>query len=180
MRSAVEMSHLFLREALHPQAICVDATLGHGKDAQFFLEQGCRQVIAFEIQKDVLTDTVQRIADPRLEAYCQGHETMDAVLSQKADAMIFNFGYCPQVESSVQTSWPTSLEAVQKGLQLLRKKGRMALVFYPHEQGQIEAERIEAFLRTLDPHDYWVIAFHPLNQSTTPYLVGVEKRKETS
>ena len=83
MRSAVEMSHLFLREALHPQAICVDATLGHGKDAQFFLEQGCRQVIAFEIQEDVLTDTIQRIADPRLEAYCQGHETMDAILSQK-------------------------------------------------------------------------------------------------
>ena len=60
MRSAVEMSHLFLRDALHPQALCVDATLGHGKDAQFFLEQGCSQVIAFEIQEDVLTDTIHR------------------------------------------------------------------------------------------------------------------------
>lgn len=180
MRSAVEMSHLFLRNVLHSQAVCVDATLGHGKDAQFFLDQGCRQVIAFEIQEDVLLETVQRIGDSRLEAHCQGHETMEEVLTQEVDAMIFNFGYCPHADSKIKTSWSTSLVAVQKGLQMLRKKGRMALVFYPHAQGQMEAERIESYLSTLDPQDYWVIAFHPLNQRAVPYLVGVEKRKETS
>ena len=38
MKSMVELSHDFLLPTLHSQAICIDATLGKGKDAQFFLD----------------------------------------------------------------------------------------------------------------------------------------------
>ena len=177
MRSAVEMSHLFLRNVLHSQAVCVDATLGHGKDAQFFLDQGCRQVIAFEIQEDVLLETVQRIGDSRLEAHCQGHETMEEVLTQKVDAMIFNFGYCPGFDSQVKTNPKTSLEAIEKALYLLKKKGRMALVIYPHEEGREESKAIEIYLKKLDSHAFYIEKRTQLNQDHSPYLIGIEKLK---
>lgn len=32
MKSMVDLSHEFLKPVLHKQAICVDATLGQGKD----------------------------------------------------------------------------------------------------------------------------------------------------
>ncbi|WP_288001727.1 hypothetical protein [Holdemanella sp.] len=36
MKSMVDLSHEFLKPVLHKQAICVDATLGQGKDTDFF------------------------------------------------------------------------------------------------------------------------------------------------
>ena len=39
MKSMVELSHAFLQDILHPQALVIDATLGQGKDTLFFLQQ---------------------------------------------------------------------------------------------------------------------------------------------
>ena len=52
MKSMVELSHDFLLPTLHSQAICIDATLGKGKDAQFFLDHSVKKVYGFEIQKE--------------------------------------------------------------------------------------------------------------------------------
>lgn len=41
MKSMVDLSHEFLKPVLHKQAICVDATLGQGKDTDFFLSAKC-------------------------------------------------------------------------------------------------------------------------------------------
>lgn len=54
MKSMVDVSHEFLKPVLHKQAICVDATLGQGKDTDFFLSQNVHKVYGFEIQRDVL------------------------------------------------------------------------------------------------------------------------------
>lgn len=53
MKSMVDLSHEFLKSVLHKQAICVDATLGQGKDTDFFLSQNVHKVYGFEIQRDV-------------------------------------------------------------------------------------------------------------------------------
>ena len=51
MKSMVDLSHEFLKPVLHKQAICVDATLGQGKDTDFFLSQNVHKVYGFEIQR---------------------------------------------------------------------------------------------------------------------------------
>ena len=61
MKSVVEISHDFLKPALHKQAVCLDATMGNGKDTRFFLNQGVRKVIAFEIQQDIFEKTFHEI-----------------------------------------------------------------------------------------------------------------------
>ena len=45
MKSMVDLSHEFLKPVLHKQAICVDATLGQGKDTDFFLSQNVHKVV---------------------------------------------------------------------------------------------------------------------------------------
>ena len=57
MKSMVDVSHEFLKPVLHKQAICVDATLGQGKDTDFFLSQNVHKVYGFEIQRDVFEST---------------------------------------------------------------------------------------------------------------------------
>ena len=39
MKSIVDQSHDFLKDVLHKGAICIDATLGWGKDTDFFLKK---------------------------------------------------------------------------------------------------------------------------------------------
>ena len=71
MRSMVDESHLFLKPALHRRAVCVDATLGHGKDTAFFLSEGVQKVFAFEIQENILQNTMKKLEDPKVQAFCQ-------------------------------------------------------------------------------------------------------------
>ena len=176
MRSMVDLSHDFLSPSLHAGAICVDATLGHGKDTLFFLKQGVNKVIGFEIQEDVLNETIHSIASHKLEAYCMGHERMDEVISKEVDAIVFNFGYCPGKDETITTQMETSLVAVQKALSFLKKKGRCALVFYPHEKGKREADSIEAYLSSLNPNEYSILKVDQLNRKNSPYFVGIEKK----
>lgn len=173
MRSMVDVSHDFLIRCLHDQAVCIDATLGQGKDARFFLNQGVRKVYAYEIQKDIYKETIQAIHDPRLTAYNRGHETMENI-REAIDAIVFNFGYCPNRNKQITTLPDTSLQAVQIGIEKLKLKGRMALVFYPHEKGKEEAEVITDFLRT--QKNIECISVKRLFVDA-PYMVGIQKKR---
>ena len=77
MKSMVDVSHEFLKPVLHKQAICVDATLGQGKDTDFFLSQNVHKVYGFEIQRDVFESTKERLDDQRTCFYNVGHEHME-------------------------------------------------------------------------------------------------------
>lgn len=173
MKSIVELSHAFLKPALHRQAHCIDATLGRGKDSQFFLDEGVRKVYAFEIQESVCIETKEKINDSRLEIFLMSHEQLDCI-QQEIDAIIFNFGYCPNGNSAITTQACSSLIAVKKALVQLKRKGRMALVFYPHETGIEEAKEIEKYLKSLDS-SYDLIEIKKWNPQS-PYLIGIEKK----
>lgn len=175
MKSAVEQSHEFLKPCLHKGAVCIDATLGHGKDALFFLKNRVRKVYGFEIQEEVYLETKEQIQMHGFVPLWAGHETMDKYVKEEVDVIVFNFGYCPYFDSSIKTQTDTSLIAVQKGLSLLKKKGRMALVFYPHEEGKEEARIIESYLETLDPRSFYIEKRIQCNQMNSPYLIGIEK-----
>lgn len=177
MKSIVDQSHDFLKDALHKGAICIDATLGWGKDTNFFLKNKVRKVYGFEIQQEVFEQTVSNITDSHFVPVFDGHQNMDAYVKEEVDAIIFNFGYCPGFNSQVKTNPKTSLEAIEKTLYLLKKKGRMALVIYPHEEGREESKAIEMYLKKLDSHAFYIEKRTQLNQDHSPYLIGIEKLK---
>ena len=149
MKSMVDLSHEFIRPVLHKQAICVDATLGQGKDTDFFLSQNVRIVYGFEIQRDVFESTKERLDDQRTCFYNVGHEHMEEYIHEEVDAILFNFGYFPKGDPKITTQSSSSVSAVRQALNLLKVKGRMALVMYPHESGQEEAKCMEQFLKGL-------------------------------
>ena len=175
MKSMVDLSHAFLKPVLHLQAICIDATLGQGKDTEFFLAQNVHKVYGFEIQKDVYAKTKQHIQDKRVELYCIGHEHMAEIIHDSIDAIVFNFGYFPSGNHELTTHVNTSIQAIQQGLDLLKIKGRMALVLYPHEEGRKEALQIEAYLKTCQN-----LQIHKVQNfmvENCPYLLLIEKRR---
>lgn len=174
MESMSELSHRFVKEALHRQAICIDATLGHGHDAAFFLSQGVRRVIAYEIQPELACKTGQALADSRLEVRTCSHASMERDLQgQAVDAVVFNFGYDPKNPSGIHTRTESSFPAVLAALNLLRPKGRMALVFYSHPEGRKEQIRIRQLLARREDIDCQEVR-HPFKPAA-PVLYCIEK-----
>ncbi len=175
MESITTLSHAFLKPVLHSQALCLDATLGYGHDAGFFLDQNVHQVFAYELQKALGQETKKRLDSSRLCLFEKNHKTIHddlAFLQGKLDAAIFNFGYDPKTKE-MPTQVNSSLKAVQATLALLRQKGRLALVFYPHPQGQEEKETILEWLKQNPEVDVLCIT-HPFKPNA-PCLVCVEK-----
>ena len=175
MESITTLSHLFLKPVLHSQALCLDATLGYGNDAGFFLNQNVHRVYAYELQSPLAQETQKRLDSSRLCLFEKNHEAIGedlAFLQGKLDAAIFNFGYDPKTKA-MPTQVNSSLKAVQATLSLLRQKGRLALVFYPHPQGQEEKETILKWLHhNSDVDVLWIT--HPF-KSNAPCLACVEK-----
>lgn len=178
MKSIVEISHDYLDPVLHRQAVCIDATLGHGNDSLFFQNAGVREIHAFEIQENLLEETSRKFSGPAFHAYLKSHDQMEDVLSEyagKVDAVIFNFGWDPKIPGSLTTKTSSSVEAVRQAVDLLRPKGRMSLVFYPHAEGEKEKQ---AILESLGKRsDISVLTIeHPFVKS--PSLALIEKKKK--
>ena len=175
MKSMVDLSHEFLKPVLHKQAICVDATLGQGKDTDFFLSQNVHKVYGFEIQRDVFESTKKRLGNQRTCFYNVGHEHMEEYIHEEVDAILFNFGYFPKGDPKITTQSSSSVSAVKQALHLLKVKGRMAFVMYPHDMGKEEAICVEEFLKTQTTIQ--VQKVQNLLVDHCPYLLLIEKRR---
>lgn len=176
MKSMVDISHEFLKPVLHKQAICIDATLGQGKDTQFFLSCHVGKVYGFEIQKEVYEEASQKFKDnENVHLFCTGHENMNDFIHEAVDAILFNFGYFPNGNTQITTQSSTSILAIQQALSLLKIKGRMALVLYPHQEGKLESQEIETFLK--EQENLQIYKIDNFLVEKCPYVLMVEKRR---
>lgn len=177
VKSMIEIAHDFLLPVLHSQAVCIDATLGLGRDSRFFLEQGVFRVFAWEVQKHLLEQSVSELASSRLIPFLKGHEYMLEELSAwkgRIDAVIFNFGYDPHHLQGISTLPETSVQAVLGAIELLRPRGRMALVFYSKPPGEKERQCVMKALE--EQNDLDLLECSRPDRSQAPILVCVEKR----
>lgn len=146
-----------------------------GKRYRFLLSQNVHKVYGFEIQRDVFESTKEQLDDQRTCFYNVGHEHMEEYIHEEVDAIIFNFGYFPHGDHGITTQSSSSVSAVRQALKLLKVKGRMALVMYPHESGQEEAKCMEKFLKTQT--SIQVQKIQNLLVDHCPYLLLIEKRR---
>lgn len=111
--------------------------------------------------------------------YLESHVHMDRYVQEESvDGIFFNFGYLPGGDHALATRPDTSVEAIGKGLKLLKKGGVMALCIYSGgDTGYEEKEKILEYLKSLDEKRYLVIANSFYNRKKDPPLpVFVVKR----
>ena len=152
MKSMVQISHDFLEPVLHRQAVCLDGTLGQGKDTAFFLNSNVSKVYAFDVQRPLAERAKEKFCTSRLQVFHLSHEFLNDALAEEnrlLDAAVFNFGWDPAQQGGIETSPDASVKGVLAAFERLKPKGRMALVFYPHPQGKSEEARV---LEALEPH----------------------------
>jgi len=142
--------HRWLLENMNEESVCIDATMGNGNDT-LFLAEHCRYVYAFDIQKEALEHTKERLAGrENVSLFLASHAEMDKYVKESVDAVVFNLGYLPKGDESVTTLWESTQTAVKKALALLKSDKCLFLVFYiGHAEGNREYRSFLSFLPTL-------------------------------
>ena len=177
--TVTEWNHRMLTGLIREGGFCIDGTAGTGQDTLYLSravgETG--KVLAFDIQQAALDMTRQRLE----QAQCldnttlllDSHVHMDQYAQKETvDAILFNFGYLPGGDHSLATRPDTSLEAVQKGLELLKTGGVMSLCVYSGgDTGFAERDALLEYAAGLNPREFLVIRNDFFNRPNNPPII---------
>ncbi|WP_088229037.1 class I SAM-dependent methyltransferase [Desulfosporosinus sp. FKB] len=182
-KNVVELAKQICQLKLKQGDKAVDCTMGNGNDTTFLCdlvgEEG--KVYAFDIQEEAITNTREKLQQLKLQDRAvlirDGHETIDSYIKEPIRLFMFNLGYLPKGDHEITTQKDTTLQAVQKCLDLLEPDGLILLVIYPgHERGREEQEALAAFASTLNQKTYNVAHICLTNQvNNPPELLCIEK-----
>ena len=150
-----EWCHEILRaQAPVEGSLYIDATMGKGQDTLFLCRMAGTKgrVLAFDIQNEAIEITRRLLdehsAGSRARLILDGHEHMDRYAQEgSADVICFNFGYLPGGDHAIATRPETSIEAIKKGPNDVKrflkrtaktKSGETATVKYILDKDKIE------------------------------------------
>ena len=170
------LAHRFLEEMVPEGGLCIDATMGRGKDTAFLCELVGEngKVIAFDIQQEAVdsTDALlrQKGLRQRAELRLQSHVYMDEAAKEgTVDAVVFNFGYLPGCDHTIFTHPDTSIQAIEKALRLIKPHGVVcACIYHGGDTGYEERDRLLEYLATIDPKEYTVLVTDFRNRPGDP------------
>ena len=172
-------AHGILLQLIHPQDIMVDATMGNGHDT-LFLSSIAREVYAFDIQEQALIKTKEKVG--ALSHVHLIHDSFEHIhhYVKNYRGVIFNLGYLPQGDPSITTMHEVTIKTLGMIASHLPKEGFIQVIVYPgHPEGTIEAEAIDDWLTTLNPHHFQITItrfYHSSHQP--PYLIMIYKTKD--
>lgn len=171
-----EYCHRMVREHIHEGDLCIDATMGNGNDTEFLCrcvgESG--KVLAFDIQQQALEHTGQRLNKQLLyqnyELVLDGHEHMaDYAKEGTVSCILFNLGYLPAGDHALATKADTTIQAMEAGLELLKKEGVMSICIYSGgDSGYEERDAVLEWLKKLDHKKYLVLLTSYFNRPNDP------------
>lgn len=168
--------HKAIRDQVKPGDFCIDATAGKGNDTQLLcsLVGDTGRVLAFDIQEAAVEATSMRL-------YENGYDHIGSVIldshanlslyaaPESVSCIVFNFGYLPGGDHSLCTHADTSIQAIETGLNLLKKDGMMSLCIYSGgDTGFEEKDAILNYMQELDSKKYVVIMSTYFNRPNNP------------
>ncbi len=172
----VEFSHFLLNKHVQSGDTAVDATAGNGYDTLFLAEivKENGTVYSFDIQDEAVKNTIKLLdknfLSDRVKIFNENHENMDNYLEEDSiSAVIFNLGYLPGGDKNIITRASSTIAAVEKSMNFLKKGGIIVIVVYSgHNGGEEEREAVLKFLKDLNYKKYNVIEYSYLNQPDSP------------
>ena len=187
MKSAVNISHLFMFDSICIGDIVIDATAGNGHDTIFMAECVGNEgtVIALDKQEEAIfaTQTLLKRHDfNHVNCMLADHSDMEMLLqpfAKRVSCISFNLGYLPgSGDRSVITNAQSTIKALNACLHLLNYRGGISVIAYRgHEHGQDEALAVDDWMRTLPSNEWQVTRTKAINQSETAPIVYFAERK---
>lgn len=160
--------------------IAVDMTSGNGHDSLFILENiKPNMLYAFDIQEQAQTATLEKIGNrENFHFILDSHANVRKHINEKIDLAVYNLGYLPGANKTITTTWKSTIKSLEETLPLLSDTGKIIITIYPgHDEGKIEAEKVEEYLSGLAQDEYVVVKMDFINKiNNPPYCVVVGKK----
>jgi hypothetical protein len=182
---ATELAWEWVRQAVRPGEVVVDATAGNGRDCLMLarLVGPAGRVLAFDVQDVAVAATRRALAlagmdDGRVTVVHGSHARLaEHVGPGQVAAVMFNLGYLPGSDQRVVTEPAAALAGIEAGLGALRSGGVLTVVAYPgHAGGAGEAAAIIGRLARLDPAAWQVRVMRTHNTARpAPVLAGARR-----
>jgi tRNA1(Val) A37 N6-methylase TrmN6 len=176
--NTIDLIHKFLAAKIRPGDCCIDATAGNGHDTLFLARlvgEGGR-VLAFDIQPQALRNTAALLEENGLRSRADLIEVSHVEMAAYAErgsvrAVVFNLGYLPGGDHSLQTRAETTVPAVRAALELLQPGGVVALCVYQGgDSGFAEKNAVCDFVEALPYREYTVLRLELANRPNYPPL----------
>ena len=177
-KNALKLSHLYMEEHIKKGAVCVDATMGRGRDTLLLsrLAGDAGHVFAFDIQEEAVRSTRTLLSENGREnvtLILESHDKMENYIKE-ADAVIFNFGFLPGGDHAVFSHAEVSCRAIASALRILKPDGFVSLcIYYDGDTGFEERDGILSYLADLDQKKYTVMLQSFYNRKNCPPLFAV-------
>lgn len=186
LNKVTEVNKVFIDKIVNPGDTVIDATMGNGYDTLYLakLVGNAGKVYAFDVQEEALKSTKKKVERDNLQGYVElildGHENMDKYVKEEVSCILFNLGYLPRAKHNIITKPETTLQALEKSLNLLKPNGVISVAIYTgHEGGMDEKNEVCQYLNNLDQNYYNVLHMNFTNQvNNPPELILVEKKGE--
>jgi 16S rRNA C1402 N4-methylase RsmH len=177
MSRILQHAHQILIQALSPQAVVVDATVGNGLDTAYILRHDViKHVFAFDIQEDAINTAKTLNPSYKVTWILDTHANVDLYVDA-CDGVIFNLGFLPGSPSTITTTKLDLLTALEKLQTILKPNGVIVIVVYPsHPEGVLEHLAIQDWIKQLK-HPFYPYEYRRAYHDTAPYVVSIYKQK---
>lgn len=181
-KNAVSIARSICMKKLKAGDRAVDATMGNGKDTAFLSNIVGKDgvVYSFDIQETAISNTkriLENCTEKNVVLVNDGHENMDKYVANNVQLIIFNLGYLPGGNHNITTKCKTTIEALEKALNLIARGGAVVIsVYYGHLEGKREKKEIEAYVSELNQKIFNVLKICFMNQiNDPPEVICIEK-----
>lgn len=185
LQDILNYAHHLLESSVSTGELVVDATCGNGNDTLFLAklvgEEG--KVLAFDIQEQAIKTTealLKREKQSNVTLIQDSHAFISNYLQQSEEVAgaIFNLGYLPRSDKAIITKSSSTLPALEKLLEKLKKKGLIVFVVYHgHKGGKEEKTALIEYVTQLEQKEYHVLQYQFINQKNDPpFILAIEKR----
>jgi len=173
------ITEYFIENFIKDGDTVIDATAGNGNDTLKLCNAVGKsgKVYAFDIQDKALKETNRRLSEIKLQNFeliCDSHSNLDTYVKDKVKAVVFNLGYLPGGDHKLQTKANTTIEAIDKSLEILENDGFISVtVYYGKNSGTEEKEAVMHYFKTLDHKNYTVTIHDFYNRPNNPPITVI-------
>jgi len=159
--------------------VVIDATCGNGNDTLKLCKKVGTQgkVYAFDIQKKALDETRKKLCEngmTNIRLILDCHSNIDEYVKEDVKAVIFNLGYLPGSDHSICTKAKTTINAIEKSLDLLSDEGFICVtLYYGKNSGTAEKDAVMEYFKNIDYKKYTVLIYDFYNRPNNPPLTAV-------